>query len=77
MSTNEEPIFSVRNNHNPLPFEVVVLKDNSLEQYVITLTISGMKFSRMEKARIKAVEVAKNISYSIEHAFMYMWEDRT
>lgn len=72
-----EPVFSVQNTINPAPFNIEVVHDAELDQYRISLTILGKRYSRIEKTRLRAVEYAKRINTSIESAFLYMWEDNS
>lgn len=70
-------IYQLENNLNPAPYKVEVYRDESLDQYQITITILGKKYSRMEKTKTRAVEIAKKISDLLESAFKYTWEDNS
>jgi hypothetical protein len=72
-----DPVYQMNNGVNPAKYSIEVVHEPDLDQYRITLTILGKKFSRMEKTRAKAVEYAKRINTNIESAFLYMWEDNS
>jgi len=76
-TTNEEPIYYLSNKDNPAPYQILVNKDPELDQYWITLTLMGKKFSRIEKTRIRAVQCAKEINLHLEAAFRFTWEDQS
>ena len=71
------PLFHHQNNHNPAPFEVTVIRDETLDKYVVTLTILGKRYSRIEKARVLAIRTAQKMCANLEEAFEYTWEDNT